>query len=76
LLPAPPICRFNTRSATPRTRATAPIEEGRARGAKRTVFQTRKVERDKPVVIVRRRIVDDPSQVIERYVDVPAGAAC
>jgi hypothetical protein len=37
---------------------------------KRTVFKTKKIVRDRPVVIVHKRYVDDPPRVIDRGVAV------
>jgi hypothetical protein len=39
-------------------------------GMKRTVFKTKKIVRDRPLVIVHKRYVDDPPRVIERPVVV------
>ncbi len=37
---------------------------------KRTVYKTKKIVRDRPVVIVHKRYVDDPPRVIDRAVAI------
>lgn len=43
------------------------IEELRKRKIKREVVHTKKIVREKPVVIETTRVVDDPPRVVERY---------
>jgi hypothetical protein len=72
--PASPPPRRQSREARPRKFDRPPkpadrglIEELRERKIKRKVVHTKKIVRERPIVIETRRVVDDPPRVVERY---------